>query len=100
PDVDEDEVAFADATGVGGGGFVVGVGGVGAGRDVGAVVPYEVGAGETFLKKLHHGVFGGAAVAGAGADLFPGGVQNLVDVFLRDVVGRELSIGEDSFEVA
>ncbi len=100
PDVDEDEVAFADAAGVGGGGFVVGVGGVGAGADVGAVLPDQIGAPKAFLKVLHHGEFGGAAVAGAGADLFPGGVEDLVDVFLRDVVGGELRVGEDGFEMA
>src|SRR5262249_18709568 len=99
PDVDEDEVAFGDATGVGGGGFVVGVGGVGAGGDVGAVLPDEGGAGEAFLKELHHGVFGCAAVGGAAGDLFPCSVEDLVDMFLRDIVGRELGIGEDSFEV-
>ncbi len=42
PDVDEDEVAGADGAGVGGGGLVVRVGGVGAGGDVGAVLPDEV----------------------------------------------------------
>ena len=43
PDVDEDEVAGADGAGGFGGGLVVGVGGVGAGAAVGAVVGPEAG---------------------------------------------------------
>src|SRR6266481_1642088 len=87
PDVDEDEVAFADGAGVGGSGFVVGVGGVGAGADVGAVLPDEVFAGHGLLEVLHHGVLVGAAVAGSGADLLPGSVEDLVNFLLGDVVG-------------
>ena len=52
------------------------------------------------LEVLHHGVFGGAAVAGAGADLFPGSVEDLVYFLLGDVVGGELRVGEDGFELA
>ena len=100
PDVDEDEVAVADGAGVGGGGLVVRVGGVGAGGDVGAVLPDQAFAGHGLLEVLHHGVFVGAAAAGAGADLFPAGVEDGVDGFLGDVVGGELRVGEDGFEVA
>jgi hypothetical protein len=31
---------------------------------------------------------------------FPGGVEDLVDAFLGDVVGGELLVGEDGFELA
>ena len=55
PDVDEDEVAGADGLGACGGGFVVRVGGVGAGADVGAVLPVdEAFARHGFAQKLHH----------------------------------------------
>ncbi len=58
------------------------------------MLPDEVGSGEALLEVLDHGVFISAAAAGASPDLFPGCVEELVNAFLRDVVGGELGISE------
>jgi len=46
------------------------------------------------------GVLVGASVAGASADLFPAGVEDGVDVFLRDEVRGKLRVGEHGFKLA
>ena len=101
PDVDEDEVAFADGAGVGGGGLVVRVGGVGAGGDVGAVLPDEAFAGD--------GLAGGTAPwrtrrcrrCGRGCRSLSRRRRGSASTcFLRDVVGGDLLVGEDGFELA
>ena len=56
PDVDENEISAADGLGRGAGGFVVGVGGVGAYADVGAVLGDHVGALDGLLEEFDDGV--------------------------------------------
>jgi hypothetical protein len=101
PDVDEDEVAAADGFGGGAGGLVVGVGGVGADGDVGAVLGDHASLCDSALEEFDDGEFVSAAVgADAGADLAPAFGEDVVEAALGFVVGGDLGFGEDGFEVA
>jgi hypothetical protein len=100
PEVDEDEVSAADGAGVFGGGLVVRVGGVGTAGDVGAVFPDEAFAAEGFADPGDHGEFVSGGGANQGAHLLPGFGEDAVDFLLGDVVGGDLVVGEDGFELA
>src|ERR1019366_4928185 len=105
PDVDEEEVAFADGGGVVGGGLVVGVRTVGIDADVGAVFPDETSAAHGFAEPLdvvELGVGCGAALrrAEAASDLLPSFGEEGVDGLLCDGMGGDLVGGEDGFELA
>jgi hypothetical protein len=100
PDIDEDEVAGADGAGGFGRGLVVGVGGVGADGDVGAMLPGEAVGAHGGLEVLDHGDLAGARGAGAAADLYEGFGEEGVDAATGFKVGFELLVGEDGFKLA
>ena len=78
----------------------MGVGGVGAYGDVGAELGDHAFALDGALEELDDGVFVGAACADAGADLAPAFGEDGVELALGFVVGGDLGVGEDGFEVA
>jgi hypothetical protein len=100
PDVDEDEVAGADGREEVAGGLVVGVGGVGAGGAVGAVVGEEAFAAMPSRRKstMANSSMARRAAAGAVADVLPAGGEDWVDLLLGGEVGGDLGFGEDGFE--
>ena len=101
PDIDEDEVAGAKGAGRLAGGFVVGVGGVGSGAAVGAVIRPEAGLrhfGEEEGDDVELG--DGGIGAKAFADVFPAGGEDGVEAALGFEVGGDLGFGEDGFKDA
>jgi hypothetical protein len=83
----------------------VGVGAVGVGADVGAVLPDQAFAAHGFAEPLHHVEFGEARRCcrrwGAGAGhLAPGLGEDGVDGLLRDAVAGDLLRGQDRFKLA
>jgi hypothetical protein len=101
PDIDEDEVTLADGAGGFGRGVVVGVGGVGAGGAVGAVVGPEAGLGDFGVEELDNAeLVGGGIAAGGFADEAPAGGEDGVEAALGFEVGGDLGFGEDSLEDA
>src|SRR6185437_11657925 len=100
-DVDQDEVAVEDGSGAELGGFVVGVGGVGAGGTVGAVVGEEALALHGMPEERHDLELAGViAAARAVVDVVPAGGEDAVESLLRSVVRGDLVFGEDGLEEA
>ena len=101
PDVDEDEVAVEDGRGAELGGLIVGVGGVGTGGAVGAVIGPEAFALHGLLEEGDDlelvGVISGTSVVG---DVLPAGGEDAVEALLRGVVRGDLVLGEDGLEEA
>ena len=101
PDIDQNEGALLDQ----GRGiscrFIVRVCAVGAGAHVGPVVPDDARTAQRLAEPLHHApLVGLAGGTDASANLSPGFGQDIVDMRLRLEVGRDLLLGENSFEVA
>ncbi len=80
----------------------MGVGGVGADGDVGAVLGDHAFARDGVVEVFDHAELVGviAACADSAAHLFPAGFEDGVELLLRLVVGGDLGFGEDGFELA